>query len=149
MPMLSEQDAEAVRNRLRALIQPVRLVYFTEGRGGLIIPGRECRYCGETQRLLEDVARCSPQLTMEVYDRITDPGAFASHGVDKVPGLAVVGAQDYGVRFYGLPAGYELATLLDIIVDVGRGSTGLTADTRATLTALPADVWLQVFVTPT
>ena len=149
MPMLSEQDAEAVRNRLRALIQPVRLVYFTEGRGGLIIPGRECRYCGETQRLLEDVARCSPQLTLEVYDRITDPDAFARYGVDKVPGLAVIGTQDYGVRYYGLPAGYELATLLDIILDVGRGTTGLTADTRATLTALPADVWLQVFVTPT
>jgi hypothetical protein len=148
MPMLSEQDREAVGNRLRALIQPVRLVYFTEGRGGLIIPGRECRYCGETQRLLEDVAGCSPQLTLEVHDRITEPGAFASHGVDKVPGLAVIGAQDYGVRYYGLPAGYELGTLLDIIVDVGRGTTGLTADTRAALSALPADVWLQVFVTP-
>jgi hypothetical protein len=148
MRVLSDQDGKAVSNRLQALTQPVHLVYFTEGRGGLIIPGRECRYCGETQRLLEDVARCSPQLTLEVHDRITDPEAFAAHGVDKVPGLAVIGARDYGVRYYGLPAGYELATLLDVIVDVGRGTTGLTADTRAALAALPADVWLQVFVTP-
>lgn len=149
MHMLSERDAEAVRARLRALTQPVRLVYFTEGRSGLIIPGRECRYCAETERLLEDLAGCSTLLTLEVHDRVTDSEAFAAHRVDKVPGLAVVGAQDYGVRYYGLPAGYELACLLDIIVDVGRGATGLTAQTRAALAALPSEVWLQVLVTPT
>ena len=147
--LLRERDAEAVRGRLAALEGPVRLVYFTEGASGLVIPGRECQYCGETQRLLEDLTQCSALLTLEIHDRIADPEPFAAYGIDKVPGLAVVGARDYGIRYYGIPAGYELATLLDIILDVGRGATHLTPETRAALVDLPRDMHVQVLVTPT
>jgi alkyl hydroperoxide reductase subunit AhpF len=149
MQVLREQDAIAVRARLGEMTRPVRLVFFTEGSSGLIIPGRECRYCREAQRLLEDVASCSDQVTLEVHDRLSDPEAFAAYGIDRVPALVVLGAVDYGVRYYGLPAGYELATVLDIIVDASRGSGGLAAETAAALAAIPADVHLQVFVTPT
>lgn len=149
MHLLSERDADVVRGRLAALSQPVRLVYFTEGASGLVIPGRECRYCGETLRLLEDVAGCSGQVTLEVHDRISDPASSQAFGVDRVPAIAVLGARDFGIRYYGLPTGYELATLLDIIVDAGRGAADLEAETRAAVAQLPADVHLQVFVTPT
>ncbi|HEX9246577.1 MAG TPA: glutaredoxin, partial [bacterium] len=71
------------------------------------------------------------------------------YGVDRVPAIVVLGARDYGIRYYGLPGGYELATLLDIIVDAGRGAADLEAETRAAVAQLPADVHLQVFVTPT
>jgi alkyl hydroperoxide reductase subunit AhpF len=149
MHLLREQDAIAVRARLSEAAGPVRLEYFTEGSSGLIIPGRECRYCREAQLLLEDVASCSDRMTLQVHDRSSDPEAFTTYGIGRVPALAVTGAADYGVRYYGLPAGYELATVLDIIVDVSRGSAGLSAETAAALAALTADVHLQVFVTPT
>ena len=149
MHLLRERDAEAVRGRLAALTQAVRLVYFTEGASGLIIPGRECLYCGDTQRLLEDVVSCSGQVTLEVHDRISDPASAAAYGIDRVPAIVVLGARDYGIRYYGLPAGYELATLLDIILDAGRGAADLEAETRAAIAQLPGDVYLQVFVTPT
>lgn len=149
MHLLREQDAIAVRERLAELAGPVRLIFFTEGSSGLIIPGRECRYCREAQQLLEDVASCSDQATLEIHDRFSDPEAFAAHGIDRVPALVVAGATDYGVRYYGLPAGYELATVLDVMVDGSRGTGGLAAETAAALAALPGDVHLQVFVTPT
>jgi len=149
MHLLRERDAEAVRGRLGALSRPVRLVYFTEGPAGLVIPGRECRYCGETLRMLEDVAGCSGQVTLEVHDRISDPTSSTAYGIDRVPAIVVLGARDYGIRYYGLPAGYELATLLDIILDAGRGAADLEAATRTAVAQLPGDVHLQVFVTPT
>jgi len=149
MHLLREREAEAVRTRLQAVTHPVRLVFFTEGSSGLVIPGRECRSCGETQRLLEDVAGCSDRVTLEVHDRFGDPGAFTAYGIDRVPGLALVGASDYGIRYYGLPAGYEFATLLETIVDVGRGSADLAPETRTALATLPRALDLKVFVTPT
>jgi alkyl hydroperoxide reductase subunit AhpF len=149
MHVLREQDAVAVRSRLSEMAGPVRLVFFTEGSSGLIIPGRECRYCREAQLLLEDVASCSDQVTLEIHDRLRDPETFTAYGITRVPALAVVGAADYGVRYYGLPAGYELATVLDLIVDAARGSGRLAAETAAALAAVPEDVHLQVFVTPT
>jgi alkyl hydroperoxide reductase subunit AhpF len=147
--LLRERDAEEVRKRLAAVARPVRLVYFTEGRSGLVIPGRECPYCAETQRLLEDLAACSDRLTLEVHDRFSDPAPFAAFGITRVPGLAVVAGEDRGVRYYGFPGGYELATLLDIIADAAGAGTPLSQETEAALAALAADVHLQVFVTPT
>src|SRR6266513_254310 len=123
MHLLRERDAEVVRGRLAALTQPLRL--------------------------LEDVVSCSGQVTLEVHDRISDPASSTAYGVDRVPAIVVLGARDYGIRYYGLPAGYELATLLDIIVDAGRGTADLEAATRAAVAQLPADVHLRVFVTPT
>ena len=149
MHLLAERDADAVRSHLAALPCPVRLEYFTEGSSGIVIPGRECRSCGDTERLLEDLAACSTLVTLHVHDRYGDPGVFAAFGIDKVPGLALVGAQDYGIRYYGMPAGYELRNILDVILDVGRGAADLAAETREGLAGLSADVHLQVLVTPT
>jgi len=149
MHLLSERDADAVRARLAPLAGPVRLVFFTDGGGGIIVPGRECRSCGETQRLLEDVASCSELLTLEVHDRLRDSDAFARYGIDKIPGLALVGAADYGIRYYGMPAGYELRLMLELVLDVGRGDGELLPETRAALTGVAQDVHLQVLSTPT
>lgn len=149
MHVLSQSDAEAVRTRLAALVGPVRIEYFTEGSSGLVIPGHECRSCGDTQRLLEDVMACSSLVTLTIHDRVQDPPAFTTYGIDRVPGIALIGAQDYGVRYYGMPAGYELRNLLDLLVDVSQGAPGLALETRDGLATLTSDVQMQVLVTPT
>jgi hypothetical protein len=50
---------------------------------------------------------------------------------------------------YGLPSGYEFGTLVEAILDVSRGESGLAAETRAGLLALDRPVHIQVFSTPT
>jgi hypothetical protein len=72
----------------------------------------ECEYCAETQQLVEDVAALSDLIEVEVYDFVADAEKAEELGVDKVPAIAVIGAEDYGVRFYGIPAGYEFVSLL-------------------------------------
>jgi glutaredoxin-like protein len=56
---------------------------------------------------------------------------------------------DYGIKFYGIPAGYEFASLIEAIKLVSTGSHGLKPDTTKFLDGLKKDVHLQVFVTPT
>ena len=53
------------------------------------------------------------------------------------------------MRFFGLPSGYEFASLIEDIIDVGAGSSDLPADTVEALRGLQKDVHIQVFVTPT
>jgi alkyl hydroperoxide reductase subunit AhpF len=69
--------------------------------------------------------------------------------VDKIPATVVAGATDYGVRFYGIPLGYEFSAFLAAIKDVSRGATDLGAESRAALSELVQPVHLQVFSTPT
>ena len=66
-----------------------------------------------------------------------------------VPATAVVGEKDYGIRFYGVPMGYEFSSLLDAIVSVSKADSGLGSETRETLQKLTQPLHLMVFVTPT
>ena len=71
-------------------------------------------------------------------------------GIQRIPAVAVMGAEkDYGIRFYGLPTGYEFGTLVDAILDVSSGDSGLSPETRQALQTLTKPVHIQVFSTPT
>jgi alkyl hydroperoxide reductase subunit AhpF len=61
----------------------------------------------------------------------------------------VAGAQDYGIRFLGMPAGYEFSNLIDSIIAVSTGDAGLSDATKAALAGLTEDVTIKVFATPT
>ncbi len=141
MPLLNHEITEHVQNDLAALPGPVRLVMFTQEF--------ECEYCKETRQLVEEIAALSDQVTAEVYNFVTDKEKAEQFGVDKIPAIAVIGAQDYGVRFYGLPSGYEFVSLLEAIKTVASGQTQLNAATLDVLRGLDRPVHLQVFVTPT
>ena len=61
----------------------------------------------------------------------------------------VEGARDYGIRFLGIPNGYEFSNLIDATILASSGEPGLTAETRAALAELADDVDIKVFSTPT
>lgn len=149
MPMMDEQVRDQVRKALADLTRPVRIVMFTQREGGAL----ECTFCQQTRELAEEVAATSAQLTLEVRDFEADRELAATLGVDKIPALVLLAdgtpPKDYGIRFYGIPAGYEFSTLIEDLRLLGRGEPGLREDTLQALGQLKSPVHLQVFVTPT
>jgi len=141
MMLLSDKDRKQIRARLAEMEQPVRLIHFTQELN--------CDSCEPTQQLLKEVAALSDKLTLEVHNFVLEKEEAARFGIDKVPATVVANEKDHGIRLYGLPAGYEFAVLLEDILDVSRGRTGLDADARERLQTLTRPVHLQVFVTPT
>jgi alkyl hydroperoxide reductase subunit AhpF len=69
--------------------------------------------------------------------------------IDKIPATVIMGEDDKGIRFYGIPSGYEFVTLLDTIKMVSAGQSGLGDKSREFLAQLKKPVHLQVFITPT
>lgn len=139
--MLSERERRVVAERLKALEQPVRLVNFTQEL--------ECAFCRETRELLEDVVALSDRLSLQVYNFQLDRAQVTAYGVDKIPATVVEGDRDWGIRFYGIPSGYEFATLLEIMLAASRRRSGLQPSTVERLRAVNRPLHLQVFVTPT
>jgi alkyl hydroperoxide reductase subunit AhpF len=139
--LLSDEDARGVRQQLQALADPVRLVHFTQER--------DLEYGRETRLLLQEVTALSDKLALEVYDFLLDQDQVAAYRVDKVPATIVCGAKDYGIRFFGLPAGYEFLNLLDAMLTVSRGDSGLSENSKGKLQALGRPIHLEVIVTPT
>jgi glutaredoxin-like protein len=123
------------------LVNPVTLAMFSQEF--------ECDYCKETRELAQDLASLSDKIKVEVYDLLKDKEKASELDVDKVPAIVIVGAKGEKLRFYGVPAGYEFSTLLKDIVQVSRGETELSQETRKVLTSVKRPTHIQVFVTPT
>ena len=141
MGLLSEEIAEQVKEQFADLEGPVRVVMFTQEF--------ECEFCADTRQMVEEVAGLSDQVTAEIYDFVEDKDKAEELGIDKIPAIAVIGAEDYGVRFYGIPAGYEFASFLKAIEMVAKGAPELSEDGLQALAQIEEPVHLQVFVTPT
>ena len=141
MGLIRDEDAAEIRKRLKEMVSAVKLVHFTQELN--------IEYGRETRQLLEDLAGLSDKLSLDVYDFLLDKEKVVEYGVDKVPATAVRNGKDHGIRFYGIPAGYEFAALLDAIIEVSQGTSGLSARTKERLSHITQPVHLQVFVTPT
>jgi thiol-disulfide isomerase/thioredoxin len=90
----------------------------------------ECQYCADVRMLAEELAELADgRLKLTVYDFEEDSEAADRYRVDKIPALLLHGEKEYGVRFFGIPSGYEFATLLEDIIDVSRGVTRLSEST--------------------
>jgi len=139
--LLNEEVKEQVKQQLADLAGPVRLVNFTQDF--------ECQYCAETRQLVEEVGKLSDQITVEVYDFVEDKDKADELGVDKIPAVAVIGEEDFGIRFYGIPSGYEFTSLLEAIQATAAGKPDLSEETIGRLSELSEPVHIQVFVTPT
>ncbi len=141
MALLTERDRREVQKQLATLDGPVTLVNFTQELA--------CQYCRETELLLKEVAELSDKIRLEIYNFQLDKAQVAQYRVDKIPATVVTGAKDYGIRFYGIPLGYEFASLLAAIKDVSRGGTDLSQESRTALAEIVQPIHLQVFSTPT
>lgn len=141
MGLIGEQEAMEIREQLKGMVNPVRLVHFTQELN--------LEYGREAKELLRDVAALSDKLSVEVYNFLLDREKVAEYGVDKVPATVVCNGQPSGIRFYGLPAGYEFSSLLDAVLSVSKGDSGLSPETKQKLAQVTEPVHLQVFVTPT
>jgi hypothetical protein len=49
----------------------------------------------------------SEKIELKVYDFVSDGEQAKSYRIERIPATAVTGEKDYGIRFYGLTAGYE------------------------------------------
>jgi len=141
MPLLDKRTAEQVKQELTGLTSHVQLIVFTQQF--------ECTYCAENRQLAEEIAQLSDLVDIEVNNFVTDKGKAEELNIDKIPAIAVVGSEDYGIRFYGIPAGYEFTSLLHAIKNVGTGTLSLEEETLDFLKTITRPVHLQVFVTPT
>jgi glutaredoxin-like protein len=136
-------DEEArVREVLDTLDRPVDLLVAL-GPEETPLPGsRDIDFGEETQRVVEGLAALSDRVTFRVEE---EPPGF-----ERYPAIAVLPeGEDVGLRYYGLPWGYELATLVGAVIEAGKTASSLSADSQERLAGLDHDLTIDVFVTPT
>ena len=144
--ILNENIVQQVREVFQKLQRPVEVLFFgTEN---------DCEYCADTRQLMEEVVALSDQLSLSIHDLDRDGAIARKYRVNKAPAVVLTGMEDgqvldYGIRFYGIPAGHEFSALIQGLMIVSDGDSGLEEETRQYLRELTQPVNLQVFSTPT
>ena len=142
MALIAEDVAAQLKEELAKLVNPVRLAVFSQA---LADPESD-----QVRRLVEELGALDDRLTTESYNFVLDTEKVEALRIARIPAIAILGAEkDYGIRMYGLPSGYEFGTLVDAILDVSRGESGLSDETKQALAVVDRPVHIQVFSTPT
>lgn len=161
--MIPAQEKARLKRDFRKRLQTdITLRLFTQRPSPIAVPGRDCRYCPQTQQLMEELAALSPKLQLETIDFHAQPQRAQDNRVSRIPAIAIDNAPSPSpdsapdpakkpgpsLKFYGLPLGYQLPALIDAIKSLSRGATRLSPSTRKQLRRINRPVHLQVFVTP-
>jgi len=141
MAFIQESDKAVIKEKLSEMRSEVTLKYFTQEM--------ECEFCRETHDLLQELAALDEKIKLEIFDFTRNADEAKKYKIDKIPATVVMNSTDFGIRFYGIPAGYEFSSLLDAIIMVSEGESGLSQESTDFLKGLKSPVHLQVFVTPT
>ena len=141
MAVLDDKQVGQLKEAFAALVNPVELVMFTQEF--------ECESCNVVSGLLEEIGALSDKISVTVKDFVADAEEAAKYGVDKIPAIVVLGERDYGIRFFGVPGGYEFTTFIKDIIAVSKREHGLSEKITAELKKVDKPVHLQVLVSPT
>ncbi|MCB8925766.1 MAG: thioredoxin family protein [Ardenticatenaceae bacterium] len=145
MSLLDNDTRNQLTEMFQSLQKPVKMVVFSQEM--------ECQYCKETREIAEELAALSDKISLEVYDFVADKALADQYGVDKIPATVILeggeSGKDYGIRYYGIPSGYEFSSLIHDVMMVSEGDPQLSQEMINWLADLKTPVHLQVFVTPT
>jgi len=139
--MLQENDKETIRKKFVGLADDVKLIVFSQEI--------ECQFCKETRELALELGTLSKKIIVKVHDFVKNGDEVMNYNIKKIPAIAIAGKINYGIMYYGVPAGYEIPVLIDTIIDVSKGRTSLSDAIKAKISEIKKPVHLQLFVSPT
>jgi alkyl hydroperoxide reductase subunit AhpF len=142
MPVFLPEDEIQIRELLDALERPVDLLVAQGPEETPLAGAGDLDFGAETQRIVEALAALSDNVTCRVED---EPDGF-----ERYPAVAVLPeGRDVGIRYYGLPWGYELGSLIGAVVEAGKRESSLAPESLDAIAGLDRDLAIDVFVTPT
>jgi glutaredoxin-like protein len=141
MALIPEKDQRQLKKIFQSLVNNVRIVSFTQEL--------ECEHCKMNTDLLKEVTSLSEKISLEVHDFVKESDLAKKYGIDKIPATILLGDLDYGIRFYGVPVGYEFTNLIEDIIDISKRDTGLPEELLNELSKVDKPVHIKVLISPT
>jgi NADH-dependent peroxiredoxin subunit F len=142
MGVLRPEEEEKVREWFAALERPVELLVAVGPEETPLAGSGDVDFGAEAVRLVEGLAELGESVSCRVEE---EPDGFP-----RFPSISIrPDGRDAGVRYDGLPLGYEMGSLVGAVVEAGKAEPSLRPESRVALAELDRDVSLDVFVTPT
>src|SRR5687767_550216 len=121
MQLLTDDLRIELSKRLEAVEKPLRILVFSEPFTGMYVPGRrECVSCKQAEDLMQELVDLSDNLSLEIYNVKEDPQTAQDWGIEHMPTITITDGDDVGIRFIGLPNGYEFGSFFETILSFSK-----------------------------
>ncbi len=143
MGLFNDEVKQQLTDILKEVKDEVHFAFFGKEEG--------CKSCEETKNFVTEFASLNDKVSVEVFDVDKDADKAKEYNVDKVPAIVVLDKdkKDYGVKFYGIPAGYEINSLIATVMNFSGNREEFSPEIMKRIKAIDKKVHIKVFVTPT
>lgn len=143
MALFDDNVRKQLSDIFKNMKEPVSLAYATQEF--------ECHTCKDTHAFVDELSSLSDKINLNVYDFVKDSDKCKSLNIDKIPAIAVLDRDnnDTGVKFYGLPGGYEINSFMQALLEASGHREKLPDSISGRIAAINKPVHIQVFVTLT
>lgn len=140
MALFDEKIMQQLKDILSQMKNDIYLVFFTQEI--------ECPMCRETRMFLEEMSSLNEKIRLETYNFVIDGETAGVYKVDKIPAIVVLDKDrvDKGIKFYGLPGGYEINSFLSAVLEVSGVKEILPSEIMERIKSIDQDIHIQVFV---
>lgn len=143
MGMFDEKTKKKLTEILSEMKEEVKIIFFTDNK--------EENATKETGLFLDEIGLMSNKILIEKKeigkDKITDE----QYDVDKVPAMILVDSKgkNTGVRYFGLPGGYEINSFVKGILEVSGKRDKIPDELISRINKIDKKIHIQVFVSMT
>ena len=140
MAMLNQEISGQIMEIFSPISKKVTIkVFVSEG----------CDTCSDTEGYMGELASLNENLDTEVFSLEANKDEFEKYDVKQTPAIVLVDEDgfDYGVKFYGIPAGHEINSIITTLLEFGGVGEEVPSDLEETIRSINKPVNIKVFVT--
>src|SRR4030067_2605639 len=143
MALFDEKIRQQLRDILKNMKDAVNLSFFTQEF--------ECWPCTDVHEFVKELASLTDTIKLSVFDFQKDKARADKFRVDKIPAIVLNGKDNAyaGIKYYGLPGGYEINSFIQDMIELSGRKEPLPAAIASRIAAISKKVHLQVYVTVT
>jgi glutaredoxin-like protein len=141
MALFNEETSKQIKEIFLGLKEKVNVVLFTDEN--------DCETCSDTREFLNEIEDMSEKIVLTQYDLKKNEEKAKVWGIDKAPAIRLLddNENDFGVTFYGIPAGHEINSFISGMMELSGAGEQLPVEMKSELDTLDKKVKIKVFVT--
>ncbi|MCR4421925.1 MAG: thioredoxin family protein [Exilispira sp.] len=143
MALFDQKTKDQLKQLFSKMVKPIKIHFWTQDI--------ECPSCLMNHQFLEEISSLSDKIKLFEHDFVKEKDLAHKYNIDKIPSILITDENEsiLGVRFFGIPAGYEINSFIAACLELAGAGEPIDSDVEKRIKNIEKKVHIQVFVTLT
>ncbi len=141
MALLNDEIRKNLTEVFSKMNKEVTLAVFTKEE--------DCESCKDTLDFMNEIEEVGEKIKVKSFDIEKEASKAEEFGVKMTPSIVLLDSdgKDHGIKFYGIPAGHEINSLITGIIEVSGSGEEMPDALRKRIDGINTPVDIKVFIT--